>query len=100
MTVTTIPSLAVGSGTSITSVSTGSVNWSNSSSSMRIEGGLDITGSLTVQGQDLQELLNQINDRLAILVPDEDKLKKFAALKQAYDNYKLLEQLCRDEDNK
>lgn len=41
--------------------------------------------------------LTAIEERLAILSPDLVKLEKFAALKQAYDNYKLIETLCKDQ---
>ena len=43
-------------------------------------------------------MLETIEDRLAIIQdPDPEKLKKFAALKKAYDNYKLLEKLIGDD---
>jgi len=41
--------------------------------------------------------LTAIEERLAILTPDLQKLEKYSALKQAYDNYKLLETLCKDQ---
>ena len=40
--------------------------------------------------------LTAIEERLAILTPDLQKLEKYSALKQAYDNYKLLETLCKE----
>jgi hypothetical protein len=40
--------------------------------------------------------LAAIEERLAILSPDLQKLEKYSALKQAYDNYKLLETLCKE----
>jgi hypothetical protein len=40
--------------------------------------------------------LAAIEERLAILTPDLQKLEKYSALKQAYDNYKLLETLCKE----
>jgi hypothetical protein len=45
----------------------------------------------------INQRLNLIEERLAILTPDLVKLEKFAALKQAYDNYKLIETLCKDQ---
>ena len=45
----------------------------------------------------LNNRLNSIEERLAILTPDLVKLEKFAALRQAYDNYKLIETLCKDQ---
>ena len=45
----------------------------------------------------LNNRLNSIEERLAILTPDLVKLEKFEALKQAYDNYKLIETLYKDQ---
>ena len=42
-------------------------------------------------------MLESIEDRLAILQPDPAKLEKFAALKKAYDHYKLMEKLIGDD---
>ena len=41
--------------------------------------------------------LAAIEERLAILTPDLVKLEKYSALKQAYDNYKLIETLCKEQ---
>jgi hypothetical protein len=38
--------------------------------------------------------METISKRLAILVPDPDKLEHFEALKKAYNHYKTLEALC------
>jgi hypothetical protein len=38
-----------------------------------------------------------MEERLAILVPDSEKLEKFEALKTAYDHYKLMESLCQPQ---
>jgi hypothetical protein len=89
----------------------GSNNWSvtqspvmtlnaGSSPSLQVSGDADIRGNLTVNGANISELLEKIQERLAILVPDPKRLEKYEALKQAYDNYKLLEALCVDETNK
>ena len=51
---------------------------------------------ITVDGQPLSDILSNINNRLNILVPDLKKLEKYAALKEAYDNYKLLEAMLSD----
>jgi hypothetical protein len=53
-----------------------------------------------IQGRSISKTLDKIEDRLAILQdPDPEKLKKFAALKKAYDNYKMLERLIGDDSN-
>jgi hypothetical protein len=56
-------------------------------------------GDIKWKGRSLGKMLETIEDRLAIIQdPDPEKLAKFAALKKAYDNYKLLEKLCGDDD--
>ena len=41
----------------------------------------------------ISDRLKTVEDRLAILVPDPEKLKKWEALQEAYDHYKSLEAL-------
>lgn len=54
-------------------------------------------GDIKWKGRSLEKLLESIESRLAIVSnPDPEKLEKFAALKKAYDNYKLLEKLCNE----
>lgn len=48
----------------------------------------------------LDQKLSMIYKRLAILEePTEEKLQKYAALKKAYDQYKLVEKLLDDEQD-
>jgi hypothetical protein len=54
----------------------------------------DFEGDVKIKGVSLAKTLEDINKRLAILVPDPKKLEHFAALKKAYDHYKTLEALC------
>lgn len=84
--------------------STGSTaSWSNgvgnitvgSQPSISVSGDADIAGKLKVGGKDIAKSLEAIERRLAILVPDPDKLEHFEALKKAYDHYKTLEALCQ-----
>lgn len=58
------------------------------------------TGDIKIGDKSLKDILSKIEDRMAILTPDPKKLEKFAALKKAYDNYKLMEKLCQEEDEK
>jgi hypothetical protein len=56
-------------------------------------------GDINWKGRDLGQLIESIEDRLAILVaPTPEKLQKFAALKKAYDHYKLMERLIDEDD--
>jgi hypothetical protein len=70
-----------------------------SSGSLDVIGDASFSGDIKWKGRSLGKLLTSIEDRLAILAePDPEKLAKFAALKKAYDNYKLLERLIGDDD--
>jgi hypothetical protein len=55
-----------------------------------------------VDGVSVKEMMltmKVMQERLAILIPDPKKLEKFAALKESYNHYKLLEALCTDPEN-
>jgi len=97
----TMPWTGAGAGSNNWNVSHSPVMTLNSGSSpnLRVSGDADIQGNLTVNGTNISEILEKIQERLAILVPDPKRLEKYEALKQAYDNYKLLEALCVDETN-
>ena len=57
----------------------------------------DITNS-TVNGRKIGQVMEAIEDRLAIIYPpDPEKLEKYKSLKKAYDHYKLIEKLIREE---
>jgi hypothetical protein len=64
--------------------------WGNNESSELI-----VNGDIRWKGRSLEETMKKIEDRLAILVPDPEKLEHFKALKKAYDHYKVLEALCQ-----
>ena len=74
-------------------------SWSSISSvsshpGLSVSGDADIKGDLTVNGISVLDTLEAINQRLAILVPDPNKLEHFEALRKAYEHYKLMEALC------
>ena len=74
--------------------------WSNITTSSKhpsisVTGDAEFEGKVKINGQDLAEFMETISKRLAILVPDPDKLEHFEALKKAYDHYKVLEALCQ-----
>jgi len=59
---------------------------------------LEVTGDIVMNGKSIGKVLEKIEDRLAILMePSPEKLEKFAALKKAYEQYKLLEKLIGEE---
>lgn len=69
----------------------------NSSSAVVIKGDAEFHGRVRINGADFADTLESIQKRLAILVPDPERLAKYEALQQAYDHYKTLEALCFDE---
>ncbi len=76
--------------------------WLNSTgtngNAIQIKGDAEFEGNVRINGQDLAETLQTIQDRLAILIPNPKLLDKYEALKQAYEHYKTLEALCVDEN--
>ena len=59
---------------------------------------MEVKGDLIVNGKNIGNILDKIQDRLAILdEPSPEKLEKHAALKKAYDHYKLLEKLIGED---
>ena len=100
----TLPSTTINSGYTIGSAggnyyATGTSGGYNTSPSVNItSGGIDMAAGtdITVDGKSLKEFMNKMEERLAILVPDPAKLEQFAALKKAYEHYKLMEKLCQE----
>ena len=62
-----------------------------------VTGNADFEGDVTIKGKSLVKTLEGIEQRLAILTPDPAKLEKYAALREAYEHYKMLEALIGDE---
>ena len=86
-------------GTIFTTNGTSGSNWANittnnQQSSLNVKGDAEFEGNVKINGQDLGEFMETISKRLAILVPDPEKLEHFEALKKAYEHYKMLEKLC------
>jgi hypothetical protein len=62
---------------------------------------LVVDGDIKWNGRSLGKLLEKIEDRLAILTePTPERLERFAALREAYNAYKLIDTLCVGEGNK
>ena len=99
---TTISNYTIGSASSSNYYATGSYNINNTSPSVNISSdGIDMAAGtdIKVDGKSLKEFMNKMEERLAILVPDPKKLEQFAALKKAYEHYKLMEKLCQEPPN-
>lgn len=71
-----------------------------SNPSLKVTGPAEFDQDITIKGVSILKNLEAINDRLAILQPNPEKLEKFAALKKAYEYYKTLEALCDLEEKK
>jgi hypothetical protein len=91
------------SGQFYTTGTSGHNNWNNiitTSPCVNItSNGIDMAAGtdIKVDGKSLKEFMNKMEERLAILVPDPAKLEQFAALKKAYEHYKLMESLCQEQ---
>ena len=77
----------------------GGNNWNNPPTVNITGTGIDMAAGtdITVGGKSLKEFMNKMEERLAILIPDPKKLEQFAALKKAYEHYKLMESLCQEQ---
>jgi hypothetical protein len=91
------------SGQYLTSGGTGNTVWTTSpwtigstspSPGLKVSGDSEFEGDVKINGVSIAKALDDIQKRLAILVPDPAKLEHFAALKKAYEHYKTLEALC------
>jgi len=88
-------------GSTMYTTGTGTYNWNTtippsvniSSDGIDMAAGTDIK----VDGKSLKEFMSKMEERLAILIPDPKKLEQFAALKKAYEHYKLMESLCQEQ---
>lgn len=94
----TIPTSSYYSNYGNTSITGPNTTWGSSDSSIQVNGDAAFEGDIKWKGRSLGKLLEKIEDRLAIISePDPEKLEKYAALKKAYDHYKLLEKLIGEE---
>jgi hypothetical protein len=87
-------------GSTMYTTGTGHYNWNTTTSpSVNIStDGIEMAAGtdIKVDGKSLKEFMSKMEERLAILIPDPKKLEQFAALKKAYEHYKLMEQLCQE----
>lgn len=81
----------------ISSVGSGSSTVDISTDGIKMKEGTDIK----IGERSLSEFMTKMEERLAILVPDPEKLEQFEALRKAYEHYKLMEKLCQiDKEEK
>jgi hypothetical protein len=89
------------SGSFLTSAGANGTSWSTISAvgtasqpSLNVTGEANFECDVKIKGVSISKTLEDIQKRLAILVPDPAKLEHFEALKKAYEHYKTLEALC------
>ena len=56
-----------------------------------------ITDKNSINLDELAELTKILKERLLVIIPDFEKHEKYAALKKAYDHYKLIEAMVQEE---
>ena len=54
----------------------------------------------TINLDEMARMMDTLKERMLILTPAFEKHEKYPALKEAYDHYKLIEALCREEETK
>jgi hypothetical protein len=90
--------ITIGHATGAHGMGTYYTNNASTPSSLQVSGDAEFEGNVKIKGRDITKLFEKIEDRLAILAdPDPKKLEKFAALKKAYDHYKLMEKLIAED---
>ena len=95
---TTAYTYSAGANGSFGTIGSMGVGVTGSSKGLHVQADAEFEGDIKWKGRSLGKMLEKIEDRLAILTePDPAKLEKFAALKKAYDQYKLMEKLIGDD---
>jgi hypothetical protein len=92
----------------LTSTGAGSLNWSNSNgtttswgitgadsslqgATLKVKGDADFDGEVTIKGRNIEDMFAKIEERLAILHPNEKLEEKWDELKELGRRYKELE---------
>lgn len=90
-----------GAGTYLSSGTTSSPMWSNITQNANIK----VTGNNptihtdrnSINLDEVADLVKILKERLLVIIPDFEKHEKYAALKKAYDHYKLIEAMVQEE---
>lgn len=61
-------------------------------------GTLKVMGDVEVDGVSLKKFMDTVSERLMILEPKPEMLEKYESLRNAYNEYKMLEKLCSGPD--
>jgi hypothetical protein len=90
-----------GSGTYLSSGTTSNPMWTNTTQNANIK----VTGNNptihtdknSINLDEVADLVKILKERLLVIIPDFEKHEKYAALKKAYDHYKLIEAMVQEE---
>lgn len=98
----TIPAQGGGGvGTYLSSGTTSTPMWSNitQNANVRITGNNPTitTDKNSINLDEVADLVKILKERLLVIIPDFEKHEKYAALKKAYDHYKLIEAMVQEE---
>ena len=77
----------------------GTTAWSNTANTVRIMGDAEFEGEVTSKGVKLDDRLNAIEDRLAILRPNHDLEGKWEELKELGERYRQLEKEILEKES-
>jgi hypothetical protein len=96
------PSTVVGgSGTYLSSGTTSTPMWTNitQNANIKVTGNNPtiITDKNSINLDEVADLVKILKERLLVIIPDFEKHEKYAALKKAYDHYKLIEAMVQEE---
>ena len=98
----TIPAQGGGGvGTYLSSGTTSTPMWTNVTQNANIK----VTGNNptihtdknSINLDEVADLVKILKERLLVIIPDFEKHEKYAALKKAYDHYKLIEAMVQEE---
>jgi hypothetical protein len=97
------PSTVVGtSGTYLSSGTTSSPMWTSTTTqnaNIKVTGNNPTihTDKNSINLDEVADLVKILKERLLVIIPDFEKHEKYAALKKAYDHYKLIEAMVQEE---
>ena len=91
---------AVGAGSYYTTGTSGTPQWTTTqNANVRITGNNPTitTDKNSINLDEVADLVKILKERLLVIIPDFEKHEKYAALKKAYDHYKLIEAMIQEE---
>ena len=93
--------LTTGTGTGGSNISPGLTfnnNWAPAEQALHVRGDAEFEGDVKLKGKSLSETLNKIEERLAILHPNEKLEDKWEELKKLGDMYRALEKDIQEKE--